>query len=94
MSNNVPPLEGASRICFGVHNPIEYNVKVKELGYVPEVHIHLLLHYWSQEAGKERGKTNKNSAGDADSNATDAEAESNSTDDEDESNATEYEDDA
>lgn len=29
-----PPLSSASRIYFGIHHPIQYNVKVKDIGYV------------------------------------------------------------
>jgi hypothetical protein len=34
MNNPKKPLATASRIFFGIHHPIQYNVKVKDMGYV------------------------------------------------------------
>ena len=43
------PLDPASRIYFGIHHPIQYNVKVKELGYVHPQHLVNLKGYWAME---------------------------------------------
>jgi hypothetical protein len=41
------PLDSASRIYFGIHHPIQYNVKVKELGHVHADYIQRLRGYWN-----------------------------------------------
>jgi hypothetical protein len=43
------PLVPASRIYFAIHHPIQYNVKVKSLGYVHPDYLPLFLGYWNQE---------------------------------------------
>jgi hypothetical protein len=43
------PLNPASRIYFGIHHPIQYNVKVKDLGYVHPHHLVNLKGYWAME---------------------------------------------
>ncbi|KAF2714310.1 hypothetical protein K504DRAFT_456543 [Pleomassaria siparia CBS 279.74] len=43
---NVRPLDKASRIYFGIHHPIQYNVKVKDLGDVHRDHLLNLRRYW------------------------------------------------
>ncbi|ORY18201.1 hypothetical protein BCR34DRAFT_554387 [Clohesyomyces aquaticus] len=43
------PLNQASRIYFGIQHPIQYNVRVKDLGQVIESHIPRLLGYWRLE---------------------------------------------
>jgi hypothetical protein len=53
MSPGERPLSMASRIYFGIHHPIQYNVKVKDLGYVLESCIPNLLGYWNQENGND-----------------------------------------
>lgn len=40
------PLQKASRIFFGIHHPIQYNVKVKDLGDVLPSDIPNLRGYW------------------------------------------------
>lgn len=40
-----PPLVATSRLNFGIHHPIQYNVKVKDLGSVASAHIPLLRAY-------------------------------------------------
>jgi len=52
MADGEPPLDTASRIYFGIHHPIQYNVKVKEIGHVHEDHIHSLIENWNEENGK------------------------------------------
>ncbi|EDU41668.1 conserved hypothetical protein [Pyrenophora tritici-repentis Pt-1C-BFP] len=42
-------LQFASRIYFGIHHPIQYNVKVKDVGQVPEEAIPLLIGNWREE---------------------------------------------
>jgi hypothetical protein len=44
-----PPLNRASRINFGIHHPIQYNVKVKDLGTVSQGDIPKLIGYWQEE---------------------------------------------
>jgi hypothetical protein len=41
----------ASRIYFGIQHPVQYNVKVKDLGYVREDCVATLLGYWHMEHG-------------------------------------------
>jgi hypothetical protein len=43
------PLHRASRIYFGIHHPIQYNVKVKALGQVHQDSLPYLLGYWAME---------------------------------------------
>jgi aconitase A len=49
MNEDERPLSTASRIYFGIHHPIQYNVKVKELGYVHPGHLVNLKKYWALE---------------------------------------------
>jgi hypothetical protein len=49
MSPSEPPLHWASRVYYGIHHPIQYNVKVKEVGYVPATHIPTLIGNWKEE---------------------------------------------
>jgi hypothetical protein len=53
MANNEPPLDKASRIYYGIHHPIQYNVKVKEIGYIPRDQVPILIGQWRQEDDKE-----------------------------------------
>jgi hypothetical protein len=53
MANNEPPLDKASRIYYGIYHPIQYNVKVKEIGYVPRDQVPILIGQWKQEDNKE-----------------------------------------
>jgi hypothetical protein len=39
----------ASRIYFGIIHPIQYNVKVREIGHVPADHVPALLQSWQDE---------------------------------------------
>ncbi|RYO70831.1 hypothetical protein AA0113_g2789 [Alternaria arborescens] len=45
-------LSAASRIYFAIHHPIQYNVKVKSIGYVHPDHLPMLLAYWNMENGE------------------------------------------
>ncbi|RYN27968.1 hypothetical protein AA0112_g7764 [Alternaria arborescens] len=49
MDTGAPPLAVASRIYFAIHHPIQYNVKVKSLGYVHPDYLPTFLGYWNQE---------------------------------------------
>jgi len=42
-------LSTASRIFFGIQHPIQYNVKVKDLGYVHPDHLVKFRGYWAME---------------------------------------------
>jgi hypothetical protein len=53
MAKNVPPLDKASRIYYGIHHPIQYNVKVKEIGYIPKKQIPVLIGQWKEEDDKD-----------------------------------------
>lgn len=56
MTNNNPALDVASRIYFGIYHPIQYNVKVKEIGYVPSDQIATLIGNWREEDVRELGQ--------------------------------------
>ncbi|KAK1913846.1 hypothetical protein P3342_007091 [Pyrenophora teres f. teres] len=49
VSTDSVPLSISSRIYFGIHHPIQYNVKVKELGYVLPDDLIKLTSYWAME---------------------------------------------
>jgi hypothetical protein len=49
MEQGVTPLVAASRIYFAIHHPVQYNVKVKSLGYVHPDWLPTFLGYWNQE---------------------------------------------
>ncbi|KAI4644472.1 hypothetical protein J4E93_006375 [Alternaria ventricosa] len=49
MDDNTQPLVPASRIYFAIHHPIQFNVKVKSLGYVHPDYLPTFLGYWNQE---------------------------------------------
>ena len=46
MTKSEKPLAIASRVCFGIHYPVQYNVKVKDLGSVHQDWLPILLGYW------------------------------------------------
>ncbi|RYO37781.1 hypothetical protein AA0111_g2178 [Alternaria arborescens] len=49
MARNEKPLEVASRIYFGIHYPIQYGVKAKDLGCVHPDWIARFTEYWKME---------------------------------------------
>jgi len=49
MTDENSSLDIASRIYFGIHHPIQYNVKVKDIGFVHQDHIHILIGNWQEE---------------------------------------------
>ncbi|KAI4931249.1 hypothetical protein J4E85_003839 [Alternaria conjuncta] len=49
MEENNRALVPASRIYFAIHHPIQYNVKVKNLGHVHPDYLPTFLGYWNQE---------------------------------------------
>ncbi|OMP84065.1 hypothetical protein BK809_0001449, partial [Diplodia seriata] len=44
-------LNGASRVNFAIHHPIQHNVKVKDLGIVHPDYIPTLISYAKNESG-------------------------------------------
>ncbi|KAH7356000.1 hypothetical protein BKA66DRAFT_574897 [Pyrenochaeta sp. MPI-SDFR-AT-0127] len=44
-----PHMSMSARIFFGLHHPIQYNVKVKDLGYVHPDYVPKLIGYWHEE---------------------------------------------
>lgn len=65
MNEGEKPLSIASRIFFGIHHPIQYNVKVKDLGYVHPDHLVNLLGYWAMEAKEDSHQDQDVTAGGA-----------------------------
>ncbi|CAO2654004.1 Nn.00g107370.m01.CDS01 [Neocucurbitaria sp. VM-36] len=53
MNQGEQALSRASRIYFGIHHPIQYNVKVKDLGYVHPEFMPALRGYWNMENGND-----------------------------------------
>jgi hypothetical protein len=49
MAEHQPPLQAESRIYYGIHHPIQYNVKVKDIGHVLPHHIPTLIGNWKAE---------------------------------------------
>ncbi|KAH7091472.1 hypothetical protein FB567DRAFT_518766 [Paraphoma chrysanthemicola] len=49
MTQGERPLSKESRICFGIHHPIQHNVKVKHIGDVQTLQVPTLLGYWKME---------------------------------------------
>jgi hypothetical protein len=49
MAQGEPDLSEASRIYYGIHHPIQYNVKVKDIGQVLPVHLPTLIGNWKAE---------------------------------------------
>jgi hypothetical protein len=49
MANGAPDLHIASRIYYGIHHPVQYNVKVKDLGQVWALHVPRLIRSWKEE---------------------------------------------
>ncbi|KAH7378342.1 hypothetical protein BKA66DRAFT_149712 [Pyrenochaeta sp. MPI-SDFR-AT-0127] len=52
MNEGENSLSIASRIFFGIYHPIQYNVKVKDLGYVHPEHLVKLIGYWAMGQGE------------------------------------------
>jgi hypothetical protein len=53
MAQGEPILHVASRIYYGIHHPIQYNVKVKDIGQVLPNHLPALIGNWKAEDDKE-----------------------------------------
>jgi hypothetical protein len=49
MSDSHITLDKASRIYYGIHHPVQYNAKVKDIGYVPRDLIPTLIGNWREE---------------------------------------------
>jgi hypothetical protein len=55
MAQDVSALHIASRIYYGIHHPIRYNVKVKDIGLVLSDHLPALIGNWkAEDAGETR----------------------------------------
>lgn len=74
---NMGPLNPASRIYFGIHHPIQYNVKVQHVGDVQSSHLLNVRRYWNL----------MNLAGSSQAQEVTAEARSNDEDEEEENDA-------
>ena len=48
-------MNAASRLRFGKTYPVEWNVKVKEIGQVHPIHLRKLLRYWNEENPRDPG---------------------------------------
>jgi hypothetical protein len=46
-------LDNTSRVYYGIHHPVQYNVKVKDIGYVPQAEIPTLIGNWREEDERE-----------------------------------------
>lgn len=53
MTKGVENLHRASRVYYGIHHPIQHNVKVKDIGQVAQSHMPSLIGNWKAEDGKE-----------------------------------------
>jgi hypothetical protein len=53
MAQGEPILDIASRIYYGIHHPIQYNVKVKDIGQVLPNHVPALIGNWKAEDDRE-----------------------------------------
>jgi hypothetical protein len=53
MAQDEPDLHIASRIYYGIHHPIQYNVKVKDIGQVLPHHLPTLIGNWKSEDDSE-----------------------------------------
>jgi hypothetical protein len=49
MTNGTPDLDPSSRVYYGIHHPIQYNVKVKDIGQVVKPDLPILLRNWKEE---------------------------------------------
>jgi hypothetical protein len=58
MAEGTPSLNVASRIYYGIIHPIQYDVKVKEVGYILKDHIPYLISNWKygdESSGQDGG---------------------------------------
>jgi hypothetical protein len=62
MAEGEKVLDKASRIYYGIHHPVQYNVKVKDIGHVVPGQVHLLISNWKAEDGetKQSGEVTAN----------------------------------
>lgn len=49
LEDGIPPLSVASRIYYGIHHPIQYNVKVKNIGCIIDDDLSVLFGNWREE---------------------------------------------
>ncbi|KAF1998974.1 hypothetical protein P154DRAFT_535855 [Amniculicola lignicola CBS 123094] len=52
-ASGIPSLRAESRIYYGIHHPIQYNVKVKDEGIVAQADIPNLIGSWREEFDEE-----------------------------------------
>jgi hypothetical protein len=53
------PISKAARICFGIYHPVQYNVKVKDIGYVRPDCMPAFLSYFNMEQNTADGRETK-----------------------------------
>jgi hypothetical protein len=58
MAHSQTNLDVASRVYYGIHHPIQYNVKVKEIGQVVQSHLPTLIGNWKEEDDAETQQEN------------------------------------
>tara|TARA_R110002003_G_scaffold6_9_gene337 strand:+ start:1632 stop:3824 length:2193 start_codon:yes stop_codon:yes gene_type:complete len=71
MALGEPSLHVASRIYYGIHHPIQYNVKVKDIGQVVKHHVPTLIGNWKAEDGGETQQAPEITAAAEDSDVND-----------------------
>jgi hypothetical protein len=57
MASGVPNLHPAARVYYGLHHPIQYNVNVKEIGYVPPDQVPYLISNWRAEDERDESQS-------------------------------------
>jgi hypothetical protein len=55
MTEGEPTLHLSSRVYYGLHTPIQYNVRVKDIGQVLPSHVYVLIENWREEDGFGQG---------------------------------------
>jgi hypothetical protein len=53
MAEGQTDLQIESRIYYGIHHPIQYNVKVKDIGQIIQSHVPTLIGNWKEEDDKD-----------------------------------------
>jgi hypothetical protein len=83
MADGAEDLQHSSRVYYGIHHPVQYNVKVKDIGQVLAHHIPALIGNWKEEDDVDgHGHTNVTSQPAAQSITEDAiDSDGNSDDD-------------
>ncbi|OAL00915.1 hypothetical protein IQ06DRAFT_376554 [Phaeosphaeriaceae sp. SRC1lsM3a] len=76
MAPGEPSLHVASRIYYGIHHPVQYNVKVKDIGHVLPSYLHALIGNWKSEDNGETKQAAEVTAGAEDDELDDISEES------------------